>query len=226
MSTWEPFTQHARRAIVGAQAAAQEFGHDFIDAEHIFIGVARESSSAASEAISALGVTEETLVRGVKRVLPPGEASGDTEMTFRPRAKGVIERAFVEARNLQNNFVGSEHLLLGYLGSQESAGALLHELNIERDGLRDAILQRVKRGPAPVSATTDKGLDAAYALTAGVKLPSARELWDALSRSIHNTNAREAVAYALLVAREQEWSASDLHDAVVELTKRQFPPET
>ena len=113
MSMWEPFREEGRRTIVAAQQTAQELGHAYIAPEHLLVGIATEWRTAAAQALSEAGATYEKLLDRVRIAMPPETSKPPAEMAFTDRARRVIELAFEEARRLQNNYIGAEHLLLG-----------------------------------------------------------------------------------------------------------------
>src|SRR6201999_3489726 len=66
---------------------------------------------------------------------------------FTGRARHVVVLSQEEARLLNHNYIGTEHLLLGLLGEPESvAGAVLAGFGLTRDGVREEVLEKVGRG--------------------------------------------------------------------------------
>src|SRR6201997_248764 len=112
MSMWEPFTERARRSIVLAQEEAQRLGNNYIGTEHILLGII-----SAGESLPAK-VRQE-----VEAIVGRGGQTVQQEMVFTPRAKRVIELAFEEARQLNHNYIGTEHLLLGLIREGEGVAA-------------------------------------------------------------------------------------------------------
>ena len=123
MSMWEPFTERARRSIVLAQEEAQRLGNNYIGTEHILLGIISEGESLAAKVLESLGVNLAKVRQEVEAIVGRGGQSMQQEMVFTPRAKRVIELAFEEARQLNHNYIGTEHLLLGLIREGEGVAA-------------------------------------------------------------------------------------------------------
>jgi len=114
-SRFEKFSERARRVLTAAQEEAQHLNHNYIDTEHILLGLVREEEGVAARVLISLGVGLGKVRQAVEFVVGRGAkpASGETGLT--PRAKRVIELAIDEARQLGHNYIRTEHLLLGLL---------------------------------------------------------------------------------------------------------------
>ncbi len=120
---WEPFTERARRSIVLAQEEAQRLGNNYIGTEHILLGIISEGESLAAKVLESLGVNLGKVRQEVEAIVGRGGQTVQQEMVFTPRAKRVIELAFEEARQLNHNYIGTEHLLLGLIREGEGVAA-------------------------------------------------------------------------------------------------------
>jgi ATP-dependent Clp protease ATP-binding subunit ClpC len=120
---WEPFTERARRSIVLAQEEAQRLGNNYIGTEHILLGIISEGESLAAKVLETLGVNLAKVRSEVESIVGRGGQTVQQEMVFTPRAKRVIELAFEEARQLNHNYIGTEHLLLGLIREGEGVAA-------------------------------------------------------------------------------------------------------
>lgn len=109
--------------------------------EHLLLGLVRESDSVAARVLERLGVTLTKIRSEVEKQLPKSDARPSQEMTLTPRAKRVIDLAYDEARNLNNNYIGTEHLLLGLIREGDGlAGRVLMKLGIELDRARREVM--------------------------------------------------------------------------------------
>ncbi len=134
-SRFEKFSERARRSLTYAQEEAQRFNHNYIGTEHILLGLVRESEGVAARVLTNLGVNLNKVRAAVEFIIGRGEKTTSGEVGLTPRAKKVIELAVDEARRLNHNYVGTEHLLLGLLREGEGvAGGVLESLgvNLER----------------------------------------------------------------------------------------------
>lgn len=120
-SRFEKFSERARRALSRAQEEAQRFGHNYIDTEHILLGLVAEEEGVASRVLTNLGVPPNKIRAAVEFVVGRGERTAIGEVGLTPRAKRVIELAVDEARRLNHSYIGTEHLLLGLLREREGA---------------------------------------------------------------------------------------------------------
>ena len=162
---WQRFTERARKVVFYAQEEAQKFGEGYVSTEHLLLGLVRESDSVAARVLEKLGVSLNRIRAEVEKQLPRGDARPSQDMTLTPRAKRVIDLAYDEARNLNNNYIGTEHLLLGLIREGDGlAGRVLAKLGVELEKARKEVMslqdnetqtKSSGRNPsAPASGTT------------------------------------------------------------------------
>ncbi len=158
---WQRFTERARKVVFYAQEEAQKFGEGYVSTEHLLLGLVRESDSVAARVLEKLGVSLNRIRSEVEKQLPRGDARPSQDMTLTPRAKRVIDLAYDEARNLNNNYIGTEHLLLGLIREGDGlAGRVLAKLGVELEkarrevmALQDNETQSGKSGSRSASST-------------------------------------------------------------------------
>ncbi|HRI44105.1 MAG TPA: ATP-dependent Clp protease ATP-binding subunit [Fimbriimonadaceae bacterium] len=138
---WQRFTERARKVVFYAQEEAQKFGEGYVSTEHLLLGLVRESDSVAARVLERLGVSLGRIRAEVEKQLPRGDARPSQDMTLTPRAKRVIDLAYDEARNLNNNYIGTEHLLLGLIREGDGlAGRVLAKLGVELERARREVM--------------------------------------------------------------------------------------
>lgn len=138
---WQRFTERARKVVFYAQEEAQKFGEGYVSTEHLLLGLVRESDSVAARVLDKLGVSLGRIRAEIEKSLPRGEARPSTDMSLTPRAKRVIDLAYDEARNLNNNYIGTEHLLLGLIREGDGlAGRVLAKLGVELEKARREVM--------------------------------------------------------------------------------------
>jgi len=138
---WQRFTERARKVVFYAQEEAQKFGEGYVSTEHLLLGLVRESDSVAARVLEKLGVSLNRIRAEVEKQLPRGDARPSQDMTLTPRAKRVIDLAYDEARNLNNNYIGTEHLLLGLIREGDGlAGRVLAKLGVELEKARKEVM--------------------------------------------------------------------------------------
>ena len=140
---YERFTDRARKVMQLANQEAQRFNHEYIGSEHILLGLVKEGSSVAANVLKNLDIDLRKIRLEVEKIIGSGPdmvIMGRLPQT--PRAKKVAEYAIEEAKNLNHNYVGTEHLLLGLLREQEGVAAqVLMNLGLKLEDVRKEVLQ-------------------------------------------------------------------------------------
>src|SRR5437763_6691573 len=111
---YERFTDRARKVMQLANQEAQRFNHEYIGTEHILLGLIKEGQGVAGHVLKNFAIDLDTVRQEVEKIVRPGPdlvTLGKLPQT--PRARSAINYAIEEARNLNHNYVGTEHLLLG-----------------------------------------------------------------------------------------------------------------
>lgn len=146
---WQRFSEQARIVVFYAQEEAQKFGEGYVSTEHILLGLLR-TDSTGTKALSAAGINASAVRAELERHLPRDSARPSQDMTLTPRSKRVIDLAYEEARELGDNFIGTEHLLLGIIVEADGlAGKVLSKFGIEADSIREWVrnISRSERNP-------------------------------------------------------------------------------
>ncbi|HWE68388.1 MAG TPA: Clp protease N-terminal domain-containing protein [Acidimicrobiales bacterium] len=151
---FERFTDRARHVLVLAQEEARLLNHNFIGTEHLLLGLIHERDGLAAQALSAAGVTLESVRAAVEEILS-GVTSLDTgSPPFTPRAKKVLEYSLRQALQLDHAYIGTEHLLLGLLREGEGVGCrVLVGLEVDLEQLRYTVLQMLDDSPGAPDLT-------------------------------------------------------------------------
>ena len=126
------FTNRAEKAIAFAEQIAAEFGHNYVGTEHLLCGLICEGTGLAFKVLNEQNVTDEKVEELIEELIGRNEPLTVLPDSFTPRTKRVIETSFSEAKRLNNNFIGTEHLLLGILKEGDSvASRILVELGVD-----------------------------------------------------------------------------------------------
>ena len=140
------FTNSCNKAIEIASEIAMELGHHYIGTEHILYGLAKEENGVASKVLLNQEVTPENIIDKIDELVGREEPI-DEFIDFTPRTKRVIEVAFLEARKLGYNYIGTEHLLIGILREGDSIAArILLNLNVNIPRLYNEIIKVINEG--------------------------------------------------------------------------------
>src|SRR3982750_4096458 len=145
---YERFTDRARKVMQLANQEAPGFNHEDIGTEHILLGLVKEGSGVAANVLKNLDIDLRKIRLEVEKIVQSGPDMGTMgKLPQTPRAKKVIEYSIEEARNLNHNYVGTEHLLLGLLREQEGVAAqVLMNLGLKLEEVREEVLNLLGHG--------------------------------------------------------------------------------
>ena len=137
------FTARAEKALEYAQEVAMELGHNYIGTEHLLYGLVEEGTGVASKVLQNQGLTSEKVKQSIEEIVGVGEEIEDAnEISFTPRSKRVIENAFLEARRLGTEYIGTEHLLIGIMKEGDCvATRIMLEEDVNPQGLYNELVK-------------------------------------------------------------------------------------
>ncbi len=166
------FTDRAKKSIVHAREEAIRMRHDYIDTEHLLLGLVKIGGGVAAEVFDSLGFDLDRVRVEVEKMLKEGPGMlSRGEIPFTPRAKRALDLAMEEARFLGHNYVGTEHILLGLAKESDGVAAQVFEnLGIYFEELQDKVKellegieggqpQQQKQGKAKTPALDSFGRD-------------------------------------------------------------------
>src|SRR6266511_274799 len=173
---YERFTDRARKVMQLANQEAQRFNHEYIGTEHILLGLVKEGSGVAANVLKNLDIDLRKIRLEVEKIVqhgPGGEQVVMGRLPHTPRAKKVIEYSIEEARNLNHNYVGTEHLLLGLLREQEGVAAqVLMNLGLKLEDVREEVLNLLGHGAEGGEGTSERGSPSSGGKTSKSKTPA------------------------------------------------------
>ena len=156
---YERFTDRARKVMQLANQEAQRFNHEYIGTEHVLLGLVKEGCGVAANVLKNLDVDLRKIRLEVEKLVQSGPdmvTMGKLPQT--PRAKKVIEYSMEEARNLNHNYVGTEHILLGLLREQEGVAAqVLMNLGLKLEEVREEVLNLLGHGMEGDEGSGERG---------------------------------------------------------------------
>lgn len=126
-------TNDAKAVLQYAQEAAQKFHHDYVGTEHILLGLVLNTDGIAGLLLNQLGLTPENVTRAIEQHVGWGQDT-PSKLRLTPRTKRAMELAVREANRLEQNYVGTEHMLAGIL--EEGSGMavqILEDMDIDPD---------------------------------------------------------------------------------------------
>ena len=147
---FERFTDRARRVLVLAQEEARLLNHPFIGTEHILLGLIHEGEGIGARALESLGISLVGVRQKVEETIGTAGSPPIGSPPFTPRAKKVLELSLREAIQLNQSYIGTEHLLLGLAREGEGvAAAVLVSLGAELDRVRQVVIELMWRDQGP-----------------------------------------------------------------------------
>ena len=133
------FTQKAQETVVAAQATAQRLQSPVLDAEHLLSALVEPDDGIPAETLRRLGVDLPAFRGEIAAILARRARIQGGSLSLDPRAKDVIERAEADARRLGDEYVSTEHLLLGVAEAGGDAQALLERHAAGREAILQAL---------------------------------------------------------------------------------------
>jgi ATP-dependent Clp protease ATP-binding subunit ClpA len=138
---FERFTQPSRRVVVLAQEEARLLDHNYIGTEHILLGLIHEGEGIAARAIASFGLTLAMARLQVTDMIGRGQQTPSGHIPFTPRAKTVLELSLREALALKDDYIDTEHILLGLIREADGVGAQILDRIVPLLMVREAVLE-------------------------------------------------------------------------------------
>jgi len=147
---FERFTERARRVIILARGEAEKYQHEYLGTEHLLLGIVREGGGVGISVLQAMEFSLKQLEAEVVARMPPTENVLTLgEIPFSPQAKKVLEFSVEEARLLGQNYIGTEHLLLGLMKEDTGIAAqVLKSFGLSLSMLRKETIALLKLSAA------------------------------------------------------------------------------
>jgi ATP-dependent Clp protease ATP-binding subunit ClpC len=148
MDRFEKFSEPARKVLSLAKEEAQRFHHNSIGTEHLLLGMVREGEGIAAKVLASSGFELTRMRSAVEAIRGQGDRLVTGEMSLSPRLKKVLELAVEEARQLKNDRIDTEHLLLGLIREGEGiAAGIITEGGVTLGSVRARVMDTLRHGP-------------------------------------------------------------------------------
>ena len=142
---FEKFTEGAIKVIMLSQEEARRMGHNFVVTEQLFLGVVGQRQGMGAKALKSLGVTLKKARKEVENYIGRGTGFVASEIPFTPRAKRVLEMAVQEGKDIGQNYVGTEHILLALIAEEDGVAIrTIEKLGVDIAQLRKKTLDLIK----------------------------------------------------------------------------------
>jgi ATP-dependent Clp protease ATP-binding subunit ClpC len=148
MAIFGRFTERAQKVLMLSQEEAKKLNHNYIGSEHLLLGLIKEGEGIAALALKNLGVAFDKAEKQVETLLGRGEDPVNEIIGYTPRTKKILELSLMEARALNQSYIGTEHILLGLTREGEGVGAkILNDLGIDSQKIREEIVKLMNTSP-------------------------------------------------------------------------------
>jgi ATP-dependent Clp protease ATP-binding subunit ClpC len=148
--SFDRFTDKARNVLAMAQEEARSLNQSFVGTEHLLLGLLREKDGIAAQALSSLNVVYDDALVQIKGLIDsPTEEGPSGHLSFTPRVKRVLEFALRETMQLGQNYISTEHLLLGMV--REGNGVAiqaLSQMGIDASMVKGAVIDILHKSAA------------------------------------------------------------------------------
>ncbi len=147
---FERFTDRARNVLAYAQEEARELKQPYVGTEHILLGLLKEKEGLAAQALSNLKITYEETLHQVRNVVQVNDEAPEGHLSFTLRVKRVLEFAFRETMQLGQNYISTEHLLLGILREGNGvAVTVLTNMGFDTTTIKSAVMALINKSTGP-----------------------------------------------------------------------------
>ena len=153
------FTPRAQQVLALARKEADRFNHNYVGTEHLLLGLIKLGQGVAVNVLQKMGLDLETVRMEVEKQIGTGpETKMVGNIPYTPRVKKVLALAQKEAKQLNHNYVGTEHILLGLLREGEGAAArILKSLDVDIERCRNEILKELDPNFTPSEGGVEEG---------------------------------------------------------------------
>lgn len=136
---YERFTDRARKIMQYAHAEAQRLQRNEVGSEHVLLAIVKEGSGVAANVLKALGVQPRQIIGEIEGLFRSNDLTGDLKIG--PQVKIALGYAMEEARNLNHEYIGTEHILLGLVRDEEGTAArITRKLGLRLSAVRNEVL--------------------------------------------------------------------------------------
>ena len=130
------FTKSGEKVLEIANEIALDFGHNYVGTEHVLYGLCEEENGVASKVLENQNILSEDVLEKIEELIGGSSNENTIVLGFTPRTKKVIENAYVEAKKLDSDYIGTEHILIGIMKEADSiAIRILLDLGINPEEL-------------------------------------------------------------------------------------------
>ena len=134
---WEKLTIKTQEAIAEAQKKAESYNHQMIEGEHLLYALLTQKEGVVRPVLDKLGASADAIISDLdKEMQRMPRVEGGAQVYISPRLKQIMDTAFTEAERLKDEYVSTEHLLIGVAEVPEGpAYTILKRHGVTKDGI-------------------------------------------------------------------------------------------
>ncbi|MEY3835193.1 MAG: ATP-dependent chaperone ClpB, partial [Bacteroidota bacterium] len=152
---FEQFTLKAQQSVQRAQQIAMSMGHGSIEGLHLLKGILEEDDRILPFILKKFNTTVEAVSNSVQLELQKLPKVSGSDVNLSRNATDILQRASAEARNMKDDFVTIEHLLLGMIDSKDASSQLLKDRGVNSKDLKQLLLD-MRKGQRVTSSTQEQ----------------------------------------------------------------------
>lgn len=151
------FTKSGEKVLAIANDLASDLGHSYIGTEHLLYGLACEENGVASKVLENQDITPEDILDKIEELIGGQVKENFSVLGFTPRTKKILENAYLEAKKLGSNYIGTEHLLVGMMKETDSiAIRILVDLEVNPDEMLADIAKTLNEFEESINSNSEK----------------------------------------------------------------------
>jgi ATP-dependent Clp protease ATP-binding subunit ClpA len=156
--THNRFSDRANKTLTIANQEAQRLGHECVDPEHLLLGILKEGTGIGAAVLKNMNVDFQQIRQEVERLIGKTACMAAGQLPLAPRVNKVLDFAMQEAKNFKQEYLGTEHVLMGLL--REKDGIVFNVLKQASVNYADARREALKllgltvQSEIPVAAPT------------------------------------------------------------------------
>ncbi len=142
MDIFNRFTEGAKTALKMAEEKAKELGHNYVGTEHLLLGLIEEKQGVAANLLNMAGVNEQAVTENIEALIGKGDYKFSEAFSYTPRTKKILEMSMAISRQMQQNYVGTEHILYALVTEKEGvAFKILSEIGVDVKEIESGIIK-------------------------------------------------------------------------------------
>jgi len=153
------FTDRVKKVLQYSREESARLGHDYIGTEHLLLGLVKEGQGVAVAVLANLGIQLDMLKKSIEDAVQTSSSSMVlSDVPFTPMAKQVLEIAAQEAREMDNDYIGTEHLLLALTKNKNGIAAqILNVYGTDYKAVKEEVMSILSGEKRMSKAEQEKG---------------------------------------------------------------------